>query len=395
VFGRRLAPSTSFAIGLSPQVADLQSRITALRTRLQSLGVTRLVRSPPGHNGNIHTPLPSLKEALDKRSSFTAVAKDAAALPATVEEDSTVNSELKAFRSELVVARAVVQRLVCLGEVCDKVIACDHALSDLLEHADTYPAARSVNQLASPHKSDARLPCEEQLASRMAFTRMTIGQLNEACVAVANDSRVVAEQTRLQQAWSELADMCTDRINGTRSRPESSVSSGRSSGAASGSLSKGGRNLPSAGLFLVRGAARASLDIGCPVPTIQLPACLLTCQIGLFLVRRDHLHFSAQHSPRVSGLLVWRQPSLLSYPPSSGHYHLSGRAWFPSVQDHPPSQNGQANPSYPPLLDRPGLELHDSLLALCREPSRLMIHQLNGRLTSPIPDRNSTSPSAM
>ncbi|KAF8491416.1 hypothetical protein JB92DRAFT_3006159 [Gautieria morchelliformis] len=236
VFGRRLAPSTSSATALSPQVVDLRSRITALRTRLQSLSIGSLVRSLPGHNGNAHTTPPSSKEALDTRSSFTAVANDAAALPATIEEDSIVNSELQALRSELDVARAMVQRLVSLSDVCDKVAACDHALSDLLEHADTYPAAPSVNQLASPHKSDARLPCEEQLASRMAFTKMTMEQVNDACIAVADDSRAVAEQTRLQQTWSELADMCTDRINGTRSRPESSVSStGRSSVVATAS----------------------------------------------------------------------------------------------------------------------------------------------------------------
>lgn len=215
----------------------------ALRNRLQSLSLSNLVRSPAGHNGDA---LPSSEEAIGTRTTFTAIVNDAATLPMTVEEDDIVNSELQALRSELDIARRKVQHLLHLGEVCDKVAACDHALSDLLEHADTYPAAPLATNLASPHISDTRLPCEEQLASRMAFTKITMERMNQACIPVADDSRVVVEQTRLQQTWLELADMCTDRINGTRSRPASSVSSaGRSSGSANRSLSLSERGKPS------------------------------------------------------------------------------------------------------------------------------------------------------
>jgi Growth-Arrest-Specific Protein 2 Domain len=218
-------------------MADLRTRIAALRSRLRSLSLSSLVRSPSVHNGGLNTALPSSKEALDTQSRFAALAIDAATFPTTV-EDSIVDSELQSLRFDLNNSRTMVQRLIHLGNVYDKVAACDHALSDLLEHADTYPAAPPAQHLASPHISDARLPCEEQLASRVAFTKATMCQLNEACVAVTDDSRVVAEQIRLTQTWSELADMCTDRINGTRSRPASSVSStGGNSGAASSSLS--------------------------------------------------------------------------------------------------------------------------------------------------------------
>ena len=189
-------------------MADLRGRIVALQTRLRSLSLSSLVRSPPGHNGNA---LPSPEEANNTQSTFTVIVNDVATLPTIVEEDALINSELQSLRSELNVARGKVQRLVHLGEVCDKVAACDHALSDLLEHADTYPAAPLVTHLGSSHISDARLPCEEQLASRIAFTKITIGKMDQACIAVADDSRVLTEQSRLRQTWSELADMCTDR----------------------------------------------------------------------------------------------------------------------------------------------------------------------------------------
>lgn len=240
MFGRRLAPSVPSANSLSPQMIDLRNRIAALRTRLRSLSLSlnSLVRSPYAHNGGANTSFPSSKDMLDTRSQFSSLVNDTRTLPTSV-EDAIVDSELQSLRSEVNAASLLVGRLEHLGEVYDKVAACDHALSDLLEHADTYPAAPRARHLASPHISDARLPCEEQLASRVAFTKTTMDQMNEACVPVMDDPRVIAEQTRLKQTWSELADMCTDRINGTRSRPASSVSSsGLSSGAAGNSLSR-------------------------------------------------------------------------------------------------------------------------------------------------------------
>ena len=209
----------------------------SLRTRLRSLSLSSLVQSSSAvHDHHSAAALPTSQEASSTQFRFSAVVSDAAALPATVPEDAVIASELISLRSELDAANALVRRLLQLGRFSDKVVACDHALSDLLEHADSYPAAPAARQLASSHVSDTRLPCEEQLANRLAFTEGLIGEVSHASVTVADDLRVVAEQTRLRQTWTELADMCTDRINGTRSRPASSISStGRSSVGTTGS----------------------------------------------------------------------------------------------------------------------------------------------------------------
>jgi hypothetical protein len=217
----------------------------SLRTRLRSLTLSSLVRPSSALHDNqaaTATALPTSREASDARSRFSAVVSDTAALPANVSEDPVADSELNSLRSELDTADPLVHRLVQLGHFADKVVECDHALSDLLEHADSYPAAPSAHQLASSHVSNMRLPCEEQLANRLTFTEGIVREITRTGTTLADDLRVTAEQTRLQQTWSELVDMCTDRINGSRSRPASSVSStGRSSVITTGSGSSSQR----------------------------------------------------------------------------------------------------------------------------------------------------------
>ncbi|KAF8592354.1 hypothetical protein K439DRAFT_1400097 [Ramaria rubella] len=240
VFGRRLVPSLPPANVSSSQLAELRALIMSLRTRLRSLSIDSLVR-PPSRSSGATMALPDLRTATETQSSLFSIEDDTADLPTTVEEDATANAELQSLRSELDAAHGMAQRLVQLGQVCHKVAACDHALSDLLEHADTYPAAPVASQLASSHVSNARLPCEEQLASRLAFTKGAMDEMIHAGMTVSDDPRVTAERARLQQTWSEISDMCTDRINGTRSRPASSVSStGRISEAASSSSAQRG-----------------------------------------------------------------------------------------------------------------------------------------------------------
>lgn len=111
---------------------------------------------------------------------------------------------------------------------------CDEALSDLLEHIDSYPSP-PLGMLSSSHLSDTSFPPEEQLTARLAFTRGLIARMETAYAAVSDDPRAIPEHDRILQTWSELEAMGIDRVHGTKSRPGSVVSSGSSSRASNAS----------------------------------------------------------------------------------------------------------------------------------------------------------------
>ncbi|KIJ56659.1 hypothetical protein M422DRAFT_238274 [Sphaerobolus stellatus SS14] len=232
VFGRRLFPSNP----ISAEHSEIRDQIKTLRNRLWSLSIPS--RAAPPSSSSVA--LPSAQDTAEILKSFTVIVDEASKLP-TKTNDTSINSELASFRTELNTSRELLSRLELLGQVSEKITACDNAFSDLLEHTDTYPAAPPHAQLASPHISDWRMPCEEQLKSRLAFCKGLKEDLRLSSGAVTDDARVLAELDRIQQTLSELAAMCTDRINGTRSRPPSSGSSvGRSSlGGARSSLGGG------------------------------------------------------------------------------------------------------------------------------------------------------------
>jgi len=225
VFGRRLVPSNNH---ISAELNDLRAQIKALRTRLWSLNIPSRCTPPSGSGVG----LPTVQEVIEIEKSFMSINNEASSLPNST-GDSIIDSELVSFRKELDASRALLGRLKNLGEVSDGITKCDDAFSDLLEHADTYPAPPPSAQLASSHVSDPRLPCEEQLKSRLAFCKDVMDDLGRLCKPVNDDQRIAVEQVRIQQTWQELALMCTDRLNGTRSRPPSSVSSAGGRGTIS------------------------------------------------------------------------------------------------------------------------------------------------------------------
>lgn len=224
VFGRRLIPSISNNDAVSSEVAQIHSQIKSLRNRLLSLSITARAISTSTGPG-----IPSLEDATSVQVSLTEINEDASSLPATI-DDATVNADLSSFRSELASCHSFVERSLLLGKISNNIIACDNAFSDLLEHADMYPAAPPPGLLASTHISDPRLPSEEQLKNRLEYCNTMVQKLRQACSEVNDDARVTAEQNRIDQTWTELEAMCTDRLNGIRSRPASSVSSAGKNG---------------------------------------------------------------------------------------------------------------------------------------------------------------------
>lgn len=163
-------------------------------------------------------------------SQLTEVSKEAMELP-THTSDIVIDAELKSLQDELDASHQLLPRALSLARFGSLVQDCDHALSDLLEHIDSYPAPPS-GPLAASYISSSMLPPEEQLHGRLAFTKDLIDQLEKEFANVANEPKASCEQQRVIQTWPELESMALDRINGRRSRPPSAVSSGRNSRAS-------------------------------------------------------------------------------------------------------------------------------------------------------------------
>jgi hypothetical protein len=235
-----LEPSEATSKLVSSNLTAFPTRIMTLQNRLRSLRIAALAHSQAGSA----SAFPSTREVSDIQATFSQLKREVSSMQAMV-IDATVESQLQSFRADLEVLYALVERLTHLARVSDQVTACDNAFSDLLEHADLYPSAPPVQSLASSHISDARLPFDEQLTNRLTFSKKLLEGMNYTCLAVADDSRVISEQARLQQTWIELFAMCADNLNGDRFRPASTASSSVKSTRSPGSSWTVGQTKPS------------------------------------------------------------------------------------------------------------------------------------------------------
>ena len=161
-------------------------------------------------------------------SQLTQVSNEAMELPAYT-SDGVIDAELKSLRDELDASHQLLPRALSLARFGSLVQECDNALSDLLEHTDSYPAPPS-GPLAASYVSSRMLPPEEQLNGRLAFTKNLVDKLGEEFAYAMNEPKASSERRRIAQTWAELESMALDRVNGRRSRPASTLSSGRSSG---------------------------------------------------------------------------------------------------------------------------------------------------------------------
>lgn len=203
---------------------SLSRSIHGLRQRLKELGINSLVR--PSKSSR-HSSLPSKGRCALVAAQFAELSAEVAALPATADHPS-VESELRSLRADVLATEGLLQRLVNLAELGSSVQECDSALSDLLEHIDSFPGL-PMGPLAASHTSSMMLVPEEQLSARIAFTGSLIDEMDDQFAKVADDPRAVGERSRISQTWTELEAMASDRVQGRKSRPPSAVSSGRSS----------------------------------------------------------------------------------------------------------------------------------------------------------------------
>jgi len=211
---------------------DLKSRIYRLRKRLRALNLKEIV-----HPSTSTATLPT-KETYDRLSTdLSGISQEAKVLPPSAPGTAT-EIELQSLRTELSTSSDLVQSVLTLSELAHTISTCDAGLSDLLEHLDSFPSS-PIAALASSHVSDTTLPPEEQLQARVDFTKKLVEEVEAKTVPVAQDSRASGEKERILQAWSELEAMSEDILNGNKSRPSSTISSGRNSRASLDSVRTG------------------------------------------------------------------------------------------------------------------------------------------------------------
>ncbi|KAJ7688472.1 hypothetical protein B0H17DRAFT_1068866 [Mycena rosella] len=224
VFGLRVAPSHVSGFQTA-EMNELQNHIFNLRKRLRALSIEGLA----GSSSIAATYLPTEDELGRVIQDFSSLCEEVAALPPSA-EDPSVDMELNSLRTEITRATQLVEHLEDLFKFSEGLHLCDAALSDLLEHIDTYPSVPLT--LTSSFKTPTDRPAEEQLTSRLSFTSSALEHMMALFAVVRDDQRAIAERNRIQQTWSELEEMAKDRIVGKRSRPVSvsSSRSGRGSG---------------------------------------------------------------------------------------------------------------------------------------------------------------------
>ncbi len=237
VFGLKLSPS-DVRPQKSQAMIDLQVQILNLRKRLRSISISSVARAP-----SVSAALPTSEMVEGMNREFSLICKEVEQLPSSV-DDASVQLELDSLKQELDASSILMDRVRHLMSLCNSLSLCDNALSDLLEHIDSYPAL-PLGPLSSRHISPVNQPPEEQLSGRLTFTKSVIDNMDSIFQSVSEDIRAVAERERVFQTWSELRDMAQDRITGPKSRPSSVISSGQNSSGRNSRISTVGTRQPS------------------------------------------------------------------------------------------------------------------------------------------------------
>ena len=256
VFGLRVAPSPSPK--KTRQESDLLDKVISLRRRLRSIGINEIAR--PAANSTSSNHLPTLEQYGKMNAHFTTILSELAALPSSM-SSPIAEMELRSLKLEAEASTELMKRIRQLADLSNVSHRCDMALSDLLEHIDSYPSP-PAGPLSSTHVSAPRLPPEEQLGARMGFTRRTVAELAAYIESVKDDPRAISERQRIQQTWVELEEMGDDRICGKKSRPGSVLSSsGRNSSASAISSGAAGHTRKASGYssLSVRGSPSGRL----------------------------------------------------------------------------------------------------------------------------------------
>ncbi|KAL6306770.1 hypothetical protein BKA93DRAFT_728696 [Sparassis latifolia] len=240
VFGIQLFPSA--VIHRPPQKrSDLQTRIYHLRKRLCSIHINDVAR--PALRSGDSLPGDELRQRMANQ--FSAVIVEVDHLPPSLPDNTAADTDLRSLRSEVSASTKLMQKVHRLADLTMAVGSCDSALSDLLEHVDSYPSP-PLGPLSSSYTTNTALTPEKQMSDRLSFTKDVLEKMQACYSAVPDDSRATVERDRVLQTWSELQAMGLDRVSGQKSRPPSVISTGRSS-RSSGKSNSGHQSKKSTG----------------------------------------------------------------------------------------------------------------------------------------------------
>ncbi|KAG9128284.1 hypothetical protein FRC07_001925, partial [Ceratobasidium sp. 392] len=206
---------------LSEDMRQLQTKLAGIRTELRDIGINALARP------SLNAPFP-IKEAVDRmRVRFLELQREHNKLPDTA-SDTLINAELNSLRFEVDNSVILMAHLTRLVEFTNRLAVCDGALSELLNHVDSFPALPAAEDIVH-HFSDPKDTPKGQMGARLKFTEGVVNKLKSCAESLMDDGRVVEESNRIQQTWGELYDMANDCLIEIPSRPSTAASSVTSS----------------------------------------------------------------------------------------------------------------------------------------------------------------------
>ncbi|EJD53761.1 hypothetical protein AURDEDRAFT_110516 [Auricularia subglabra TFB-10046 SS5] len=219
--------SFAFPSAPSPNPDTLSHQAPQLRAQLRALRIREMAKPLPGST------LAPYKDVERVRDGLAALSIDIVATLGAYADGA--DDEVELLRHDWQQCSAAMPRLQLLGKLADRVVLCDNALSDLLEHVDCYPVA-PTRHLLSNHRSDQKQNAQEQLQARITFTKQALEDMQSDFNAVADDACAVHERDRILQTWNELYDMSVDRLSGQRSRAPSVAESSCSASSTTSRL---------------------------------------------------------------------------------------------------------------------------------------------------------------
>ncbi|KAG8764384.1 hypothetical protein FRC12_008129 [Ceratobasidium sp. 428] len=154
---------------LSEDMKQLQAKIGSIRTELRDIGINALARP------SLNAPFP-VKDEVDKmRVRFLELQREQNKLPETA-SDTLINADLTSLRFEVDNSVILMAHLTRLVEFTNRLAVCDGALSELLNHVDSFPALPTAEDIVH-HFSDPKETPKGQMGARLKFTESVINKL--------------------------------------------------------------------------------------------------------------------------------------------------------------------------------------------------------------------------
>jgi hypothetical protein len=201
---------------MSEDMIQLKAKIANIRAELRDIGINALARP------SLNAPFPIKTEVDKMRFRFLRLQKERSKLPES-SPDALLNAELTSLKFEVDNSVILMAHLTRLTEFVKRLAVCDGALSELLNHIDSYPALPATEDIVH-HYSDPKESPKTQMGTRLTFTEAIVIKLKTCAESLSDDKRVVEESRRIQQTWEELHDMANDCLLEMPSRPSTSTS---------------------------------------------------------------------------------------------------------------------------------------------------------------------------